>query len=927
MNIVQFERRLGWGLLAALMVMLLCLASVVAQAQSASLLPNGMQQFSDANGVPYANGKVYFYTPNTSTPKTTWVDPNQGVANANPVVLDSAGRATIYGSGQYRQLVLDQFGNTVWDKLTYGQGILTVPPLYIGTIAALQALSTSGLSAGYAVGTSGYYSPGDAPAVVYTLSNSPCAGDGGSQIPALGGTQCWLLGAQSTYDVRNWGATGTIQATTGTIAASSNSLVVASASGYAVGQHIIVYGAGSATAVGTPTGVTLTTEGTAGAVAYHAQVVAIDGDHGYSVASSAGTGATGNAAQQVPQAGSDSQDQLIQWSAGPGPTPASYAIYDDVINTVPGSGALICRSVQDVTAWRDYGQSGECPSWVPTNPPGSTGKLPLRATITAINNTTLTLSASASTTVGGAVVEHDDTVPVQNALATETVVTMPCGNFRLTGGLTLTGTGATLQGQNKQCTTLQPSGAFEVATMGGGGTTYFSQTFENFQISALDMASGDCMFVQNTNRFIIDNIELNNCFNEMQMNNVFIGEVHDFFSSTRRRGDYGWWLWGGASGGGTQTGVVEIRHVNSATSFQGISFHMDGNVASLRARYLGLQTSPYQIVSNNAVGAAQTPTYGQFYDTGFNVCWRLCLNVTDGTLMQFYSPYIQEVNAGGANNFAVLISQVDNTVTPATGSVGFQIHGGTVFGGNDAIQDNGNGTVIDGVNVFSNYDAAIVCGAKSNGLTVMGGNTYNAPGNLATAAQDYGLKMTNGCANGTFIGTFVGNKAGVLNSTSPANEINLNGQIDPPTTSVVTGAAPTLTAASYPALYQGGTLTSIIEQSGSFAPQTDTTDTATNILGSMHNPQVGSTFRFILRNHNHKANPADANAVVTLAGGAGVTIAGTATVPDAANGALNNSGGVQSGLYTWREFRGTVTNVGAPAVTIYGCSQTAAGGC
>lgn len=84
----------------------------------ASLLPNGEQQFCDANGAPYAAGKVYFYIPNTSTLKNTWQDPQQNVANTNPVTLDAAGRAIIYGSGQYRQVLQDSAGNTIWDQLT-----------------------------------------------------------------------------------------------------------------------------------------------------------------------------------------------------------------------------------------------------------------------------------------------------------------------------------------------------------------------------------------------------------------------------------------------------------------------------------------------------------------------------------------------------------------------------------------------------------------------------------------------------------------------------------------------------------------------------------------------------------------------------------------------------------------------------------------
>lgn len=83
----------------------------------AQLLAPGMQQFADNNGVPFSGGQVFMYiAPNTTVFKDTWIDRNESVLNANPVPLDAAGRAVIFGNGQYRQLLKDQFGNTVWDK-------------------------------------------------------------------------------------------------------------------------------------------------------------------------------------------------------------------------------------------------------------------------------------------------------------------------------------------------------------------------------------------------------------------------------------------------------------------------------------------------------------------------------------------------------------------------------------------------------------------------------------------------------------------------------------------------------------------------------------------------------------------------------------------------------------------------------------------
>lgn len=83
----------------------------------ASLLPNGKQHFDDNNGRPLVGGRVYYYIPNTSTPKDTWQDEAMTTLNTNPIVLDARGECTAWGYGSYRQVVRDQFGNLIWDRL------------------------------------------------------------------------------------------------------------------------------------------------------------------------------------------------------------------------------------------------------------------------------------------------------------------------------------------------------------------------------------------------------------------------------------------------------------------------------------------------------------------------------------------------------------------------------------------------------------------------------------------------------------------------------------------------------------------------------------------------------------------------------------------------------------------------------------------
>lgn len=61
---------------------------------SVSLSPIGGAgwQFFDNNGDPLSGGKLYTYEAGTTTPKATYTTSSGGTANANPIVLDAAGR-------------------------------------------------------------------------------------------------------------------------------------------------------------------------------------------------------------------------------------------------------------------------------------------------------------------------------------------------------------------------------------------------------------------------------------------------------------------------------------------------------------------------------------------------------------------------------------------------------------------------------------------------------------------------------------------------------------------------------------------------------------------------------------------------------------------------------------------------------------------
>jgi hypothetical protein len=85
-------RRLGLFLFALLF------SPAIFQAQSPQIVPlvTPRKQFLDHNGNSIALGKVYTYRTGTTLSQTTYTDGTGTIPNANPVILDSAGRASIY---------------------------------------------------------------------------------------------------------------------------------------------------------------------------------------------------------------------------------------------------------------------------------------------------------------------------------------------------------------------------------------------------------------------------------------------------------------------------------------------------------------------------------------------------------------------------------------------------------------------------------------------------------------------------------------------------------------------------------------------------------------------------------------------------------------------------------------------------------------
>lgn len=113
-------------LFRALLLMLAAVTAVAGSARGATtLLPPGTQCFVGDGGQPMVNGSLNMFVPPGTTPKATFQNSSQTIANTNPISLDANGCAVIYGVGSYREQLFDgpvvggvTTGNLIFDLTT-----------------------------------------------------------------------------------------------------------------------------------------------------------------------------------------------------------------------------------------------------------------------------------------------------------------------------------------------------------------------------------------------------------------------------------------------------------------------------------------------------------------------------------------------------------------------------------------------------------------------------------------------------------------------------------------------------------------------------------------------------------------------------------------------------------------------------------------
>jgi hypothetical protein len=129
------------------------LLSPAAYGATGTIMPSPVQVVLDANGNPVASACVWTYTAGTSTAINTYTDVGLTVANANPIIANSAGRFTAYltPGSSYKFI----YENTPCNSGLHGSTIITADNIAATPVsaAAVDVVGTAGeaISAGNAV--------------------------------------------------------------------------------------------------------------------------------------------------------------------------------------------------------------------------------------------------------------------------------------------------------------------------------------------------------------------------------------------------------------------------------------------------------------------------------------------------------------------------------------------------------------------------------------------------------------------------------------------------------------------------------------------------------------------------------------------------------------------------------------------------------
>lgn len=95
-----------------------------------------------STGLALVGGKLYTYAAGTTTPQATYSDAALTSANANPIILDANGEASIYvGANAYKFVLQDSTGAAIWTFDNYAPNLATPSPYPSGWVQYLSPVT------------------------------------------------------------------------------------------------------------------------------------------------------------------------------------------------------------------------------------------------------------------------------------------------------------------------------------------------------------------------------------------------------------------------------------------------------------------------------------------------------------------------------------------------------------------------------------------------------------------------------------------------------------------------------------------------------------------------------------------------------------------------------------------------------------------
>lgn len=586
-------------------------------------------------------------------------------------------------------------------------------------------------------------------------------------------------------------------------------------------------------------------------------------------------------------------------------TANSYAVYEG-----SSSGSMTCVDIHtNLTAingglWNDFGSThyNACPSWVPNTPPVSALGDVLRTTITAINGNTITIANAATQNLGSTTVWHDDTNAINNAVAFNGTLSFACGTYNVFASIT----------ENLPNTVLG-SGCATIAGFGSNFDDWIEAAgsangvLANLLFNDANKSYGFAVFGNGAGSHVLfEGLSFANLCNGVKLYGMNNPRLADF--------------------GGSQVhcdvdlyGYADTNHLVAPT-FNNIIFGqsthsanaygiiLDGQADSTHMANVSLQDFPRgAILLRNAVSAARGPHFFNSYDLQINVESGPPIVISAGIgAFEFHHLWLQGEPGDNANCIAI-----------NSGVTGGVVH---IDGASEIMQCDKNGVInnssgaplyiADGsTQIYNNnesqgsYDKVRVTGGSgpSNINLATGDQFFNL--SYGTTTENCGVNFVSGY--GTGVQLTVGSPFAIVTSAAPGIQapvcdssgiyglVMTDGQFNSPSWATNPSGG-TLTTGELLRNQNGSVPITYISGNVSGTPVTWTTPTASALVTAVVNPFVNQQFYFHIVNAGAST--------VTVAGGSGVTVNGTATTA--------------AGVF--HLFRCQITNVGSPAITCTG---------